>query len=212
MSGSFDPASPVIWLTLAGILAGSVWMFVMLIRRETIHRRQVALREWAANRGLKWIGPNRSSESISALIPLPAIKPKFDFLLSGKGITLAQVHTEDSPVNALTTPRWNILVRRMDHPWPATALRPTARPVSVVDLFSLSSFPSLASNQRFMIFGTESQAAQILAESTAPALLPADIGLVLSGQDLILDFTARPFDETEFARMIDLADQLVPRL
>ncbi len=67
-------------------------------------------------------------------------------------------------------------------------------------------------NQRFMIFGRDAHAAKTLAESTIPALLPADIALVLDGNHLILDFTARPFDEIEFERLIRLSDQLIPRL
>ncbi len=194
------------------ILAASIWMFVVLVRRETSQRRQTALTEWAQSRGLRPARAPISSESLPALAPLAAAHPQIDFALTGKGITIAQIRTTDSQVNALSSPRWNLIVRKLQHPWPATALRPTAHAVSVVDLFSLSSFPSLASNQRFMIFGTESQAAALLAESTAPALLPADVGMVLSGEDLILDFTSRPFDETEFARMMDLSDQLITRL
>jgi hypothetical protein len=211
MAGMSLTVSPVVWLTLAVIFAASVWMFVMLVRRESGHRRRDALREWAATRGLVLAAAPAPKDSM-AQIPLPAARPQIDFLLTGAGTTIAQVHTDDSQINALKSPRWNVLIRKMSHPWPATALRPTAHAVSVVDLFSLSSFPSLASNQRFMIFGTESHGASVLADSTAPALLPPDIGLVLSGENLILDFTSRPFDEKELARMIDLADQLVSRL
>jgi hypothetical protein len=93
-----------------------------------------------------------------------------------------------------------------------TALRPTSHTSSIIDLFSMSSFPSLGATQRFVIFGADGAAARSLSDSTAAALLPPDIGLILHGMFLILDFTSRPFDQIEFGRMIDLADQLAPRL
>jgi hypothetical protein len=34
----------------------------------------------------------------------------------------------------------------------------------------------------------------------------------LAGDYLILDFSTRPFDEVEFDRLLDLANQLTPRL
>ncbi len=65
---------------------------------------------------------------------------------------------------------------------------------------------------RFMIFGSEARAAKSLAESSAPALLPPDIALIVTGNYLILDFSTRHFDEIEFERLIDLAKQLAPHL
>ena len=56
--------------------------------------------------------------------------------------------------------------------------------------------------------GTEPTAARDLARSTLMALLPPDLGLLLVGRHLLLDFSARPFDPIEFGRMIALADQL----
>jgi hypothetical protein len=67
-------------------------------------------------------------------------------------------------------------------------------------------------SERFMIFGTEARAAGLLAQSTAPALLPPDVALIVTGDRLILDFSTRHFDEIEFDRLIQLAQQLAPRL
>jgi hypothetical protein len=44
------------------------------------------------------------------------------------------------------------------------------------------------------------------------ALTPPNVGLLLHGQRLILDFSHRPFDEIELTRMTSLAEQLVAHL
>jgi len=44
------------------------------------------------------------------------------------------------------------------------------------------------------------------------SLLPPDVGLLLHGRHLVLDFSDRPFDAIEFGRMLALADQLAARL
>ena len=43
-------------------------------------------------------------------------------------------------------------------------------------------------------------------------LLPADVGLLLYGPRLVLDFSGRPFDTIEFERMIVVAKQIVDHL
>ena len=73
----------------------------------------------------------------------------------------------------------------------------------------MTSFPSLGATQRFVVFGGDAEAARALSE-TAPACSPPDVGLLLHGEFLILDFTSRHFDQIEFERMIDLAEQLSP--
>src|SRR5205823_5115492 len=97
--------------------------------------------------------------------------------------------------------------------WPATGLRPRACASSVLDLFpQLGSFPSLLSPERFVIFGVDPAAARRVAKSSLSALLPPDVGLLLHGSSLVLDFTARPFDAMELSRMCALVDQLVAHL
>jgi hypothetical protein len=63
--------------------------------------------------------------------------------------------------------------------------------------------------ERFVIFGTDSAAARRMAKSSLIALLPPDLGLLLHGSNLILDFTARPFDAIELSRLCSLVDQLL---
>jgi hypothetical protein len=203
--------SPLMLGTLLLILGASVAVFVALVRRETHRRRAVALARWARSRGLRVAaGPG----DLPALAPLKQFNAKVHAAIGGQTVTLARLETADAGLTtAAASPRiWNVLVRKLGAPWPTTALRPAAHTVSLVDLFSLSSYPSLMPTQRFMIFGSEARAARALAESEAPALLPPDVALVLYENHLILDFSGRPFDEIEFDRMIDLSQQLAPRL
>ena len=171
----------------------------------------VALADWARSQELRLVG---SAADLPDFAPLKSFNTRVRTAIAGRAITLAQIQTSNAGLtSAVASPRtWNIILRNLPSSWPTTALRPTSHEVSVVDLFSLSSYPSLMPSQRFMIFGQEAHAAKSLAESTIPALLPADIALVLDGNHLILDFTARPFDEIEFERLIRLSDQLIPRL
>jgi hypothetical protein len=203
--------SPLVLGTLFIILGASVGVFVALVRRETRRRRAVALAEWARSRGLR-IAANPND--LPALAPLRQFNAKVRCAIGGQDVTLARLQTADAGLTAAAaSPRtWSVMVRKLPCRWPTTALRPTARTVSLVDLFSLSSYPSLMPTERFMIFGSEARAAGALAESEVPALLPADVALVLHQEHLILDFSERPFDEIEFDRMIDLSQQLVPRL
>jgi hypothetical protein len=67
-------------------------------------------------------------------------------------------------------------------------------------------------DDRFIVFGTDSAAARMLSKSHARALLPPDIGLLLHGRHVVLDFSTRPFDGIELGRMVALADQLVRHL
>jgi len=205
--------SPILMVlsTLILILGASVWVFAALVRRETKNRRALALAQWARSRNLRWAD---GQANLSALDALQRFNPKPRSVLRGENLTLVQFETAETTIDSavIAARRWNLIFRTLKTAWPATALRPTAHTISAADLFSLSSYPSLMPTQRFMIFGVESRAARALAESTAPALLPADIGLVLFGNHLILDFSARPFDEIEFDRLIDLCEQLAPRL
>jgi hypothetical protein len=186
-------------------------VFVALVRRETKRRRAVALAQWARSRGLHVAA---EASDLPGLAPLKQFHGKIHSAIGGEKVTLARIETADAGLTtAAASPRtWNVLVRKVGAAWPTTALRPTAHTVSVVDLFCLSSYPSLMPTQRFMIFGSQGRAARALAESSVPALLPADLALVLYGDHLILDFSGRPFDEIEFDRLIDLSAQLSTRL
>ncbi|MGD1277052.1 MAG: hypothetical protein ABR964_07505 [Tepidisphaeraceae bacterium] len=206
-------ASPAVLITLTAILAASVWVFVTLVRHQTSLRRQTALSRWARTHGLRLADPARH-DAAAILPPLAALSPRIELLLHGQAVAIAQVRADGSgaATAAKQNAAWHVLLCPLSGRWAPTGLRPAACTRSLIDLYSLSSFPSLASTKRFMIFGLAPPAAAALAQSSATALLPQDVGLLLHERYLLLDFTMRPFDEIEFSRMIDLAAQLVPRL
>jgi hypothetical protein len=70
----------------------------------------------------------------------------------------------------------------------------------------------MGETDRFIVFGTDSAAARALSKSHARALLPPDVGLLLHGRHVVLDFSTRPFDGIELGRMVALAEQLVQHL
>jgi len=77
----------------------------------------------------------------------------------------------------------------------------------VIDLFRLTPFHSL-SNDRFAMLACDATTAQRLSNSSARALLPADVGLLLTDQYLLIDFSTRPFDPVELDRMISVSEQI----
>jgi hypothetical protein len=96
--------------------------------------------------------------------------------------------------------------------WPPCGLRPATGSSSLIDRFALSSFPSLALDRRFMVFGSEPRCAGAMVASGVLSRLPAEIGLLLHHRYLILDFSSRHFDEIEFARVVELAGELTELL
>jgi hypothetical protein len=201
--------------TLALVLAGSSAVVWVLIRRWTTQRRLVALTDWASVRGFSL---TRAAKNLLPVPPpvsgLKNVDSRALWALTRGPTTLAQIETDTTPASKSPdrAARWNVLARDVGASWPPTALRPAAHAASLLDAFSLSSFPSLLEPERFVVFGTDSDAAKALARSGARTLLPPDIGLLLHGKHLLLDFSTRPFDEIEFDRMLALAEQLTQHL
>jgi hypothetical protein len=222
--------SPGIFLTLLAVLGASAATLWVLVRRATSHRRWVALSEWAREYGFRF---SRSAEGEP---PAP-----FDTLREPRAVVRLQLargptalvqfeHGETAPspaspapappavaaVPTIAAPRqvvvWNVLIRRIESDWRPTGLRPSHAASSVLDLLSLSSFPTLGATDRFVAFGTDSAAARAVSKSMLRSLLPADVGLLLHGRHLVLDFSTRPFDPIELSRLTALADQLAAHL
>lgn len=107
-----------------------------------------------------------------------------------------------------TISTWHILVQTMDKYSTPIALRPVHASASLIDLMKLQLFPKLSSSVRFAVFGLRAIETRELALGPARALIPPDIGLIRNDDELILDFTARPFDTVEFSRMLAVAEQL----
>ena len=61
---------------------------------------------------------------------------------------------------------------------------------------------------RLTVESTSYGTARALSESASRTLLPADIGMLLADDWIVLDFSTRPFDPIELDRMIALAQQL----
>ena len=211
-------AGPSVWvsttvlITLVLLLAVSSITFWILVERATSRRHWVALSEWARQRGFTF----RRCEPDHPPAPLDALRgrPQVRMCLSDRQFTLAQLGPAEGSSDAPPRRTWNLLIRRLETTWPPTALRPVVAEErsSILDGFSLSSFPLLGGTDRFMVFGTDSSAARVLSQSMARSLLPPDVGLLLHGRELLLDFSTRPFDAIEFDRMLALAEQLAGKL
>ncbi len=103
---------------------------------------------------------------------------------------------------------WHVLVRDIDYYSTPIALRPVNANASLVDLMNLQLFPKMSSEVRFAVYGIRATDAKELAAGPARALLPPDIGLIRNADQIILDFTSRPFDPVEFNRMISVVNQV----
>jgi len=207
------PQLPVPWtvlIVLIAILALSVSMFVALVRRWTHSRTWVSIGDWARGRGYR-----ASVKDCPAPPPLDALanaQLTSQVCVSDGRTSIMRLESRSGSAASSPNRPWNVLVRQIESHWKPTALRPAAATSSMLDLFSLTSFPLMGETHRFVVYGTDSAPARRLSKSRARALLPADIGMLLHGTHLILDFSDRPFDEIEFDRMIALAEQLVANL
>lgn len=197
---------------LLAMLAVCVAVYVMLTRAATSNRQWRELRQWAAAAGL----PLHTARKAAAPEPLADIlkQPKPLVVIGQQRFFLAQIQSSAPP--GVPTPtasaRWHLLLRQIPYDWPATGLRPVAHASSVLDFLPLNTFPSLAPPQRFVVFGTQTAAAKLLAASQLRALTPWNVGLLVRGQWLILEFSTRPFDSIEAQRMTVLAQQLAASL
>jgi len=213
-----------IFALLVFIFMVSVGMFWAHIQRWTRNHWWFGLREWAGNHGYALHGERRAS------VPVPlaglTLPPPVATVALARGRTVfLQINT---PAQAITQaesgregigepvtarPRqWNVLVREIEGNWPATALRPAIAETSLVDVFELASFPALLASDRLSVHGLDAKAARALAKSMVTALLPKDLGLILHGRRMVIDFSGRVFDSIELTRILALADQLAAHL
>jgi hypothetical protein len=205
------PFSIWIFLSLLAVLLASCAMFWAHVQRWTHNRLWVALGDWAGRNGF------RLHRAKTAIVPEPLAQltlppPRALVSLVKRGTVLLQMDTPGVSGDQASLRRWNVLVREIDAIWPVTALRPAMHERSLVDLLQLGSFPAILSSDRFSIHGVDSAAARAVVSSVLMALLPHDLGLILHGRRLILDFSTRPFDGIELSRMVSLVEQLAGRL
>jgi hypothetical protein len=225
-SAALEPRpSLLIVFTLLIMLGGSIAMFALLIRRWTSRRQWLSLAEWARQRGLK-LRARDLTLMPEPLVELQRVDARMRLQLAdNEGMSIVQFDTEEREraprlaaesgdvviESASSRPRWNVLLRKLSNgrTHPPAALRPANLPsgASVVDLFRLTPFHSL-SNDRFAMLAIDATTAQRMANSSARALLPADVGLLLTDQYLVIDFSTRPFDPVELDRMISVSEQI----
>ncbi len=215
MPGPEPQFSMYVFTVLLLVVGASVVMFWWLAVRWTVRRHWAATAEWARTQGMTLRSVDYDArESIDlpeVLADVQKLNPDVRAMLQDERRTLLRFITPTTPhsqqIHSPST--WHVLLLKLEVTWPATALRPAANHVSLVDLLPLTSFPSLTSNERFVVFGTDTRSARQIANSSALTLLPADVGLLLIGPFLILDFSTRPFDTIEFGRALALAEQIV---
>jgi len=215
--GAVPPGfSPWIFATLMILFGASVAVYAMLVRRWTTRRNWVSLTDWTSERRMK-LGKDLSVlpppidrvADRGAIVRLRVDDPR-------TGTTVVQFQTDPvetttvPPRGAVTShggPCWNVVIRRLSQAHRPAALRPAHAANSVVELFRLTPFHNL-SNDRFAVLAIDGKTATALAKSSARALLPADVGLLLHDEHMMLDFSARPFDPIELDRMLSVADQV----
>src|SRR5207249_3052462 len=181
-------------------------VYSILVRRSTVGRRWLSLVEYARSNQLALHkGDAPPPPPLSDLSPF---HPRALVSLKDKHAQVVQFRT----TSGQETREWHVLIRPIQSNWPATALRPAHQQINSIDLYSLPTPRDVPPTDRFAILGRDERAAKRLNNSSARALLPPDIGLLLHGGFLVLDFSSRPFDEIEVGRTIALADQLVGHL
>ena len=209
-------SSVVVLLTLFLLLAVSTGMLWVLLWREAGNRYLAALSEWCRTGRhrlhARWTEP-RPPE------PLQRFGPgvRVSLALVGRKCALVKFIVDRPvvppvPAEVPAGPRRrHVLVWPVDRDWPPIGLRPTHVVDALVDLLSLPVHLG-ESTQRFAVCTADRKLAQQVFATSLRGLLPADVGLILLGRHLLLDFSDRPFDGIEFNRMIAVAEQLVSHL
>ena len=200
-------------VTLLATLAASSACFGWLCRRWTTDRPRSALTDWARARRFRLDRPP-AARLPAGLDVLMAADPRAETAIVRGPVAVARFTTAAGAGERGRRPVWHVLVRTTaTAAAEAAGLRPAHAAASVVDLLpSLTGHPSLLPPERFVVHAAEPRAARKLAASAARGLLPADVGLLVVGPAVVLDFSGRPFDGVEFDRMLAVAEQLVRHL
>lgn len=179
-------------------------MMVQLLKRHTVGRERFAMWEWAINRRFK--RGRGGPITLEGLEDVEQTLRAVEHYRTRDGTrAIVKLHSLSASGTVRT---WHLLIDQLEHYSTPIGLRPTGAQVSLIDLMNLQLMPKLSREIRFAVYALRVIDARELASGPARALLPPDIGLIRSADQLILDFTARPFDPTEFDRMIAVADQV----
>jgi hypothetical protein len=192
-------------VSLLAILGSSTFMLMQLLRRHTVGRERFVKWEWSVNRGFRT--GELGAVQIEGLeeIQGQSLRAIEHYRSRAENVSILRLHTIGTDDVVRT---WHLLVQTVDAYSTPIALRPVGATSSIVDLMNLTLFPKLSGAVRFAVYGLRAIDARKLVTSHALALLPPDIGLIRNADQLILDFTARPFDTVEFSRALAIAEQL----
>lgn len=194
---------PIILALLLVILAASSLIFFISVHRETAHRAQMRLAEWAEQNRFARLniefGPPRPLDAIPSL--------RMTIGLYNRNTRLVHVRSP-APDPGDPPLQWNLAIRHVATSSPPVGLRAADVARSVVDLFKLEPSPKQSANARFVIVGEDLVASHKMADGSSRALLPGDLSLLRIDEYLVLDFSSRPFDPIELGRMLSLLDQL----
>ncbi|HEY8750076.1 MAG TPA: hypothetical protein VIM11_18980 [Tepidisphaeraceae bacterium] len=201
-----------ILLVLGTVLFASAMTFAILVRRWTTQRHRVAMTDWGRQRGFEL----QTSADVSRLGPpldlLKQYAAQPAICLDDGRTRLVEV-AADPPARSDGRPgtgqiTWRLVIRRIEPSLRTAGLRPVHDRHSFLDLFSLSSFPTIGGTERFILFAGNSEAAREFPAHAFRSMTPQDVGVFIYKDALVLDFSSRPFDDLEFNRMTGLADQL----
>jgi hypothetical protein len=200
--------SPLVLCVLVLMLLASGMTFTLLTRRWTRDRPQAALFDWARERKFKIIPHHQLAipAGLESLIPL---HPVVEVLLVRGLEIVVKASTLDTEQKRRS---WHLLLRTTTIARTPAALRPASADVSFIDLFTLPSYPAILTPDRFAVLATDSAAARAMTHCPARGLLPPDVGLLVHGPYVTIDFSARPFDPVEIDRMLVITAQIVPGL
>jgi hypothetical protein len=190
------------------VFSTSSAVFYFLSRRWTTDRRQAALEDWADEHQFR-LARHPKTKLPESLQSLTTLNTQVEVTLIHDQLTLIRIATDLNPPEL--PKRWNLLIRQSKTARTPAGLRPIGHQSSFLDLFSLTDYPSMSS-ERFIICAADSRAAREMAKSHTRGLIPADIGLILHGQFITLDFSNRPFDTIEFERMLVVMEQVLAHL
>jgi hypothetical protein len=210
--------SATVLAVLAVMLAGSLAIFSLLARHVAKKHRLSVLRHWARKHGARLLEAPSRDPAPPPLKMLSPYHPRNKLTVAAANWAIVELTTDSPPEAKGNIPRWRLLAMQSDKmdQCPPTGLRPVRHVVSFIDLFGLSSFPSLNAPEGFVLFGSEppfaAAFASALAEVPAGNLLPRDIGVLVCGQSLWLDFSGRSMEATELDRILELAGQLLPAI
>jgi hypothetical protein len=198
----------VILVSLLMLLASSSAIFYFLTKRWTFDRPRAALHDWSRQRGYK-VTHTPHAKLPASLQSLQSLDAKVESILHRHNSTVVRLITTEKPIPK--TKRWHLLIRETKGSHVPMGLRPAHAERSFLDLFTLTAFPSILPSDRYVVFASESKHAQEIANAPFRGLMPPDIGLLLHGNTITIDFSSRPFDSVEFERMLAVMNQIAAR-